>query len=377
MNPKPSRKLNKKLVLVDGAAGFLGKYLVESFVAHGYQVRATDRKADELAYAEKLGAEVLGSDLLDPASLKRVAKGVDWAVHSAAAFDLGLPYSVLKSVNVDGTANLCQVLTEFKVEKLLHISTGGVYGPPILTPTLEDHPINPVDDYSRSKYQAELVLEKYRKQNGLYSILFRPTALYGPGGKYIASAFMTLPIIALEHGLRTIPLIGGGQRLNMVHVKDVAEAAVHVLEQDNISSGEVFNLADCDIMSASEFFTAFYRAFGIQPGRKINIPPFIFDKSVALIGVFSGPRSLAPLNRWLEKTWHQIVIKYRLEPVLSPHVVRDDLYYFGGNHAYDASKLIHTGYHFRYPGFAEGFAETVKWYQEHRWIPQLTEIGRK
>ncbi|MDD5225491.1 MAG: NAD-dependent epimerase/dehydratase family protein [bacterium] len=375
MKTRPTRE--KKFVLVDGAAGYLGRHLVESFISHGYRVRATDLKAGELAYAEKLGAEVLGSDLLDPASLKRVAKGVDWAVHSAAAFDLGLPYSTLKRVNVDGTENICRALTEQKVKKLLHISTGGVYGPPIVTPTREDHPINPVDGYSRSKYQAELVLERYRKQKGLYSILFRPTALYGPGGKYIASAFMTLPIIALEYRLRSLPLLSGGQRLNMVHVKDVAEAAVHVLGQENISSGEVFNLADCDIMSAAEFFAAFYRAFGIQPGRKINIPPFIFDKSVALIGVFSGPRTLAPLNRWLEQAWRQIVNKYHLEPILTPHVVRDDLYYFGGNHAYDASKLIHTGYHFLYPGFAEGFAETVKWYQEQRWIPNLAEIGRK
>ena len=187
MKSKPSRKQNKKLVLVDGAAGYLGKHLVESFLAHGYRVRATDIKAEDLAYAEKLGAEVQGSDLTDLESLKRVVKGVDWVVHSAAAFDLGLPYSTLKRVNVNGTDNLCRALILHEVKKLLHVSTGGVYGPPKITPTLEDHPFNPLDAYSRSKYEAELVVEEYRRRYGQYSILFRPTALYGPGGKYPAS----------------------------------------------------------------------------------------------------------------------------------------------------------------------------------------------
>ena len=58
------------LVLVDGAAGYLGKYLVSSFIEAGYRVRATDLPGSDLSPAENMGAEIIYSDLLDRSSLK-------------------------------------------------------------------------------------------------------------------------------------------------------------------------------------------------------------------------------------------------------------------------------------------------------------------
>lgn len=364
-----AKKSNKKgLVLIDGAAGYLGKYLVQEFISAGYKVRSTDLKGTNLEYAKKLGAETVYSDLLDAESLEKVCKGAEWVVHAAAAFDLGLPYPVLERVNLNGTENMCKTAVKCGVSKFLHISTGGVYGKPAVKLVTEDHRFKPLDAYSRTKYEAEKVVEHYRKQNNLYTMMFRPTALYGPGGKYLAGVFMTVPVIARYKEKTKLPLLDGGQLLNMVHVRDVASSAVFVLEND-IPSGEAFNLADSDIMTAAEFFSLYYKAFGIEPGRLIKIPGPVFDLSMALMSAIAGEKTLSPVNKWLTRTWDEIKTKYKLVPELKPVISKDQLLFLAGDHAYDNSKLIKAGYKFKYPKFEKGFMETVKWYQDSNWIP--------
>ncbi len=364
-------KKKKQKVLIDGAAGYLGQHLVEDFIAAGYQVRATDIPGNDLTGARDLGAEVMFSNLTDIGSLRRACKGMDWVVHAAAAFDLGLPYSVLRQINVNGTRNLCRAIVEAKVKKLLHVSTGGVYGKSRTTVVSEDHPFKPVDNYSKSKYEAEQVVNEFVRDKGLNAVIFRPTALYGPGGKYIAGAFMTVPIIAREKGKHTLPVLSASQMLNQVHVKDVSLAAVFVLEKENIPSGRAFNLADSDIITAEDFFTFYYKAFGIRCGRRIHVPKGLFGRSMELVNYLSNDFTLAPANWWLERTWNNIVRQYDLKPMLMPRLSKDQLLFLAGDHAYDNSRLIRAGYDFKYPKFAQGFNETLKWYQDNQWIPRV------
>ena len=88
MSPKKSDK--SRLVLIDGAGGYIGGHLVEEFCRSGYRVRATDLPGTDFSISEKAGAEIVPADILKPAELKMVMQGVDWLVHPAAAFDLGL-----------------------------------------------------------------------------------------------------------------------------------------------------------------------------------------------------------------------------------------------------------------------------------------------
>ncbi|MDD5223945.1 MAG: NAD-dependent epimerase/dehydratase family protein [bacterium] len=366
MNRKKSRP--SRLVLIDGAGGYVGGHLVEEFARSGYRVRATDMQRADFSVAEKAGAEVIPADILNPAELKKIMKGVEWLVHPAAVFDLGAPWDVLCRVNVDGTKNVCQAAVEAGVKKMLHFSTGGVYGKPRFTPTTEEHPHRPIDAYSRSKEMAEKVIQKYVRDHGLHVLLFRPTAVYGPRGKYVAGTFMSLPFVLKGFGISRLPLIRGGQLLNMIHVEDIARAAVFVLERNDISPGEAFNLADSDIQTAEDFFTTYVESNGMSVLFRVPYPRRTFDL------VFSGlsylpSSSLEPLNRWLGKKWGEVVKKYDLVPALAPKIARDSFSYFMGDHAYTNTKLLNLGFKLKYPGFREGWLETVKWYRDNRWLP--------
>lgn len=368
MGPKKSGK--GRLVLIDGAGGYIGGHLVEEFIRSGYRVRAADLPGADFSIAEKAGAEIVPADILKPAELKAVMQGVDWLVHPAAAFDLGLPMEVLKRVNVDGTENVCRAAVEAGVKKMLHFSTGGVYGKPKITPTTEDHPHRPIDAYSRSKEMVEGVIQKYVRDHDLHVLLFRPTAVYGPRGRYVAGTFMSLPFLLKEFGIKRLPLIRGGQRLNMIHVEDIARAAVFVLEKNDIPSGEAFNLADSEIQTAEEFFTTCMESYGISPLFRVPYPRRTADLVFAGLSYLPS-RSLDYLNRWLAKKWDETVKKYNLVPALKPKVDRDSFYYFMGNHAYTNSKLLALGFQLKHPSFRKGWRETVKWYQDNRWLPPV------
>ncbi len=365
-----SQKISKqdRLVLIDGAGGYIGGHLVEEFTRSGYRVRATDISGADFSVAEKAGAEIIPADILKPAELKAVMSGVDWLVHPAAAFDLGLPMKVLKRINVDGTDNVCRAAREAGVKKMLHFSTGGVYGKTKFTPTTEEHPHRPIDAYSRSKEMAEKVIQKYVRDHGLHVLLFRPTAVYGPRGRYVAGTFMSLPFVLKGFGIRSLPLIRGGQRLNMIHVEDIARAAVFVLERDDLPSGEAFNLADSEIQTAEEFFTTYMESYGMSVLFHVPYPRRTFE--LVFTGLSYLPsRSLEPLNRWLSKKWDAVVKKYNLVPALTPKIARDSFSYFMGDHAYANTKLLNLGFKLKYPGFREGWMETVKWYRGNRWLP--------
>jgi len=87
--------------LITGATGFLGRYLAESFVNAGHNVRAFARRTSQTKALEKLGVEIVRGDLKDPASLARATEGMETIVHAAAAMS-GAPQEYT-AATADGT----------------------------------------------------------------------------------------------------------------------------------------------------------------------------------------------------------------------------------------------------------------------------------
>lgn len=93
----------------------------------------------------------------------------------------GDPHHVM-SVNVAGTLNVAEAALRAGVERLVALSSAGVYGPQAtLDPVREDAPLNATNIYGASKIAAETVLRAYRQDHGLPVIALRPSSVYGPG----------------------------------------------------------------------------------------------------------------------------------------------------------------------------------------------------
>ena len=216
-------------ILVTGAAGLIGGRLVSRLAAEGVDVIATDRRAAEAPP----GVRWVTVDLMDgPAltSLMRDAR-VRAVVHAGAISGpmvaAGDPHQVM-AVNVGGALNIAEASLRAGVERLVALSSAGVYGIQAThDPVCEDAPLNATDIYGASKIAAETVLRAYRHDHGLPAIALRPSSVYGPGR---TTACFIRDMI--DHSRRGEPLAlarAGVCRRQFVHVDDVIAAILGAL----------------------------------------------------------------------------------------------------------------------------------------------------
>jgi nucleoside-diphosphate-sugar epimerase len=354
-------------VMVTGAGGFIGRHVVEALAKREYRIRATDLPGVDLVYAEDLGAEVVKGDLLDCSFASRVTSGMDGVIHAAAAFDLGLPRQCLLSTNVNTTRNVARASAASSVKMFVQYSTCDVFGLKRKGPTMEDEPKKPRCAYSLSKLLSEYTAMGVMRQRGLPVAVVRPTFVYGPGAVYTAGSFVLLPSL-LSRYIDTLPLPSGGPRTNTVHVEDMAEATVQVLEAKEKAAGLSFNVADDTMMCANEFLRFILEPFGIDCSRSFDISWNTIE-AVGRITALLPQRLFASISRVLGVTWDRVLLDECLEPLLRPKLDRDFVGYLYGEHLYANDRIKSLGWSPRYPTFADGWAHTVKWYGENRLIP--------
>lgn len=354
-------------VLVTGAGGFIGRHIVEHLSEGGHEVRATDLPAADMSRSAALGAECFAGDLMDRDFAGRAVEGVDGVVHPAAAFDLGLPRDYLLSVNTGTTRNLSEAAARAGVGMFVQFSTCDVYGLVREGPTGEDTRPAPRNAYSLSKLYSEFIAFSVMKRESLPVAVIRPTFVYGPGSLYAARYFILLPSLLARY-VKSVPLPSSGQRINAVHVEDVASAAVAVLEAGADAAGSNYNVADDGGMSAVDFLRVIFGPFGVDCGSRTFKAPGLLD-AVGRIGERLPMVLLRPVERFVQRRWDRVLIENDLVPFLSVKLDRDLFGFLYGEHYYSNARLKSLGWSPKYPTIAEGWPSTVQWYRDNRFIP--------
>lgn len=242
-------------VLVTGADGFVGAWVVRELLRHGHHVvggiRIGGTPPRELAEGERLRVQWVDFDLLSADSVNALAKlGPDGIIHLAAVAsgaDARRDPGYAWTVNAAGTARLAEAFGALGAEersapRLLVVSTGEVYGQAD-RPLLETDPVMPCSPYAASKVGAEIAAWEVSRRTGLPVIVARAFPHTGPGqsDKYV------VPALALR--LRTAKRIGA-PAINtgnlepirdFLDVRDVAAAYRLLLERG--TPGETYNVA--------------------------------------------------------------------------------------------------------------------------------------
>ena len=211
------------LVAITGAGGFLGTALTRAFRDAGHPVRAADLAGVDLATHQRLGAEPVVCDLSKPDTVRATVHGARVVVHAAGVFDLRAPETLLHRVNRDGVGVVVDAAAAAGVERLVLVSTCGVYGHCGLG-TEESHAKHPRNAYERSKHEGELLGWRRCSELGLPLAVLRPTLIYGPGSRYGLAPAMALFALRARKGLGSLPIAEGGPVGHLVHVDDVAAA---------------------------------------------------------------------------------------------------------------------------------------------------------
>ncbi|XP_072299896.1 3 beta-hydroxysteroid dehydrogenase type 7 [Eucyclogobius newberryi] len=196
-----SREQRRRVYLVSGGCGFLGRHLLRVLLEHEphdvEEVRVFDKVTDpslEQQSTERTKVVVIQGDITDYSQVLEASHGVDVFIHSASLVDVWhkVPEALIYSVNVKGTENVIQACVENGISSLLYTSSMEVIGPnhngdPFVRGSEDTtYTVQNFMPYPRSKMEAErLVLQANGVTvNGgktLCSCSLRPTGIYGEG----------------------------------------------------------------------------------------------------------------------------------------------------------------------------------------------------
>ncbi|MEW6203140.1 MAG: NAD-dependent epimerase/dehydratase family protein [bacterium] len=330
--------------LVTGACGFTGSHAVDVLIEKGEDVRATDLPGADRDFLRK-GVEFVPADLTSGQGLDKLVEGVEVIFHTAAVFSFSATWTMLKTVNVEGTENLCRAALDAGVRRIMSMSTIAVYGRPraSVVPLKEDNPKNPDTLYGRSKHEQDETLKKFCAEHGMQCTIIRPGVVYGQRNTYGAADL----IFALNRLLFVPVPYNFDFIMPLVHARDVAGATYHLCRRDD-AAGEEYHVVDPTKMQV-KFFIAFIAAIFGKP----TVPVFIPKKLAVSAGNLAADLATAVSQRLTHG---------------KPFIEKDTVEYVTTNYDISCEKLMDTGYEFEYPDTRTGIIETIEWYRKEGWL---------
>lgn len=176
---------DKKLALVTGGGGFLGRHIVEQLLASGkYDVRVFDIRAPPTNSADSRVDYVVG-DLRKPGDVVAACAGCSVVFHVATASPTGANaynHALMEGVNVDGTHNVVDACIECKVPVLVYTSSASVvFDGTNLFLADEETPYaaKPLDFYTTTKIDGEKIVLAGNGRGGLATCALRPSGIFG------------------------------------------------------------------------------------------------------------------------------------------------------------------------------------------------------
>ena len=233
-----------KKVLVTGGAGYKGCVLVPKLLNHGYEVVVYDLMLfGSAGLPSNPHLEVVKGDIRDTKSYAAAVKGCDAVIHMACisndpSFELDPRLST--TINYDCFEPMVKASKDAGVRRFVYVSSSSVYGVSDAPEVTEDHPLVPLTDYSRCKALCEPILLGYSSRD-FVPVIMRPATVcgYSPRMRFD----LTVNILtnhAVNKGLITV--FGGAQKRPNIHIDDVCDLYVRMLEYpDEMIANEIFN----------------------------------------------------------------------------------------------------------------------------------------
>jgi UDP-glucose 4-epimerase len=295
-------------ILVFGAVGFMGAYLIDKLIKLNYDVTASDIDESNARYFKEHDIPFINIDIVQQTEfLKLNRESFDTVIHLASyqpanVSDKNSDSSNYFKVNAIGTQNILEYCKNNNIGKLIcgtsHRNTQGLWG--------ENKPLLESDGrkikfdteytlFSISESAAQDLVEYYSVQHGVKSIIFRFPPVYGYGphteifkeGKPIKTGFQ----IFIDNAMVCKPLeVWGNSSVgrDIVYIKDVISAFVMAIDNNtacglyNISSGRKLTLME-EVNTIADVFWAGDNAPIIieKPELPNYIDTFYYDISKA------------------------------------------------------------------------------------------------
>lgn len=332
-----------KKILVVGAGGFAGGFIVEEGLRRGYNLWAGVRSSTSREYLSFPDLKFVTFDFTDPQSIERTLRDTmgadkwDWIIYNLGATK-ALSFADFSKINYDYLKYFIEALkkTGKMPEKFLFMSSLSAMGKGDekgYTPFTETRLPAPDTKYGASKLKAEMLLA----MEGVPYIIFRPTGIYGPRDKDYFLMFKSLKKgFDFSVGFKK-------QLLTFIYVEDLARAVYDALEKAPVK--ETYIISEPRAYTQKEFRKLSAKALNKKGVLPLRLPLGVV-KAVSAVAEKWGVARMKPstLNRdkfniMSQRNWNADVSKARRDFGFDPKV-----------------------------SLSEGIEKSVGWYKEKGWL---------
>ena len=264
-----------KRVLVTGATGFLGKYLVEELINNGYEVVAQGRKENILNnLKEQYKVNILKCSLNE---IKNIDMNIDCVIHAAALSTVWGKWQDFYDSNVLGTENVIKFCLKNNVKRLIYVSSPSIYSAKFDRFNIKEEDFdknNKLNFYIKSKILAENLINKIDNQK-LETVIIRPRGLFGIGDTSL------VPRLINANSKIGIPLFNDGKNVvDITCVENVAYSLRLAMEKEE-ANGNIYNITNGDPTEFKNILDKLFTELGERANyRKMNINLMYFVASV-------------------------------------------------------------------------------------------------
>ena len=339
-------------ILITGASGFIGSFIVEEALKRGFETWAAVRKNSSREYLQDERIKFIELNLSSKEQLVAQLRGkdFDYVVHAAGVTKC-LNKQDFYRINTEGTKHLVDALIELQMplKRFVFISSLSIFGAikeqqPYEEIKETDTP-QPNTEYGRSKLAAE----QYLSTTALPYIILRPAGVYGPREKdYFIMAKSIKQHSDFAVGYKR-------QDITFVYVKDVVQAVFLALEVGDYKSpttgkmtspvGRKYFLSDGQVYQSTTFSNLIHEELGRPWWIRITAPVWVL-RIVTFFGEYIGRMTgkVTALNNDKYNILKQRNWRCDIQPAI------DEL-----------------GYHPTY-NLEQGVKETIQWYKDNGWL---------
>ena len=339
-------------ILITGASGFIGSFIVEEALRRGMETWAAVRGSSSRQFLTDERIRFVELNLGDESQLTEQLRPhrFDYVVHAAGVTKC-LHEEDFRRVNTEGTQNLVRALMTLKMplRRFVYISSlsimGAIREEQPYTEIREDDTPHPNTAYGRSKLEAEEWLASIRGSRSSEEvggapfpyIILRPTGVYGPRERdYFMMAKSIQAHTDFAVGFRP-------QDITFVYVTDVVQAVFLALERGVV--GRKYFLSDGEVYRSSTFSDLIHRELGSPWWIRITAPLWLL-RIITWAGDLLGRLTRRPtaLNNdkyhiMRQRNWRCDITPARHELGYEPQVKLE-----------------------------EGVRRSIRWYKENGWL---------